>query len=158
MNRENIWTIIEERLQGEPYSVVQVTVQEKRIPHIQIMLEHTQTFTLSSDECTTLFPIIEQVLKDKKLLTDRQVLEVSSPGLERPLVTQEHYERYKGSLVCINVRTPSGENHKRTGILSQVLGSGVVVEYDTGEIASIAWSEIKSCTLVYISNSLEDTE
>jgi ribosome maturation factor RimP len=158
MNRENIWTILEERLQGEPYSVVQVTIQERRTPHIQIMLEHTKTFTLSSDECTTLFSIIEAILKDKNLLTDRQILEVSSPGLERPLVTREHYERYKGSLVCINVRTNSGENHKRTGILSQVLGSGVIVEYDTGEVASIAWSEIKSCTLIYIPNSLEDTE
>ena len=158
MNRENIWTIIEERLQGEPYAVVQVAINTKRAPHIQVMLEHTQTFTLSSDECAALFPIVEAALKEKKLLTDRQILEVSSPGVERPLVTQEHYERYKGFRVLMRIRTPSREVEKRTGVLTQVLGSGVILEDSTGEIASIAWSEIKACNLVYIANSLEDRE
>ena len=158
MNRENIWATLEERLQSEPYSVVQVSVHARRAPHIQVMLEHAQTFTLSADECVMLFPIIEQVLKEKKLLTDRQILEVSSPGVERPLVTPEHYERYKGSLVYMSMRSQGGEHHKYTGILTQVLGSGVVLELDTGEITSISWSEIKSCTLVYISNSSEEKE
>lgn len=103
--------------------------------------------------------LIEQMLREKSLLDETQVLEISSPGLERPLVQHEHYQRYIGSRVCVEVRRSSSRDEKkRHGVLKGVLGSGIVLEVAKDEIISIDWSSIKICKLVYETKSLEDED
>ncbi len=67
------------------------------------------------------------------------VLEVTSPGVDRPLTDQRHWRRAVGRLVQVNVGGPDGE--PVTGRVRAAEGAGVVLDVD-GTDREIGWSEL----------------
>ena len=158
MNRESIWNALDPYLDAQGYSLVQVIVQTQGESDLCVMIEHKKTLTLSIEQCVVLSAGVQAVLMEKGLLTDAQVLEISSPGLERPLVTPAHYRRYIGSLVVVGLRSPVNEGKKCEGVLKSVLGSGIVLALNEDDVLSIEWSCIKFCKLLYKPENKEEKE
>jgi ribosome maturation factor RimP len=78
-------------------------------------------------------------------------LEVSSPGLDRPLVKRRDFERFTGQLVQIHTRTPlpgTAERRKVRGVLRGVAGDRVQIEEGTKKWA-IPIEEIVKANVVY---------
>lgn len=62
--------------------------------------------------------------------TNGYTLEVSSPGIERPLMTLAHFERFAGSDAAVSV-SPEIDGHKRfTGTITSVEGTDVLFDVD----------------------------
>lgn len=59
-------------------------------------------------------------------------LEVSSPGINRPLTRPAHFEAYLGKRVHVRTRVPLGERHSFRGVLESVSPSDVVITHDDG--------------------------
>ncbi len=57
-------------------------------------------------------------------------LEVSSPGIERPLVTREHFERFAGSKAKVTTKEPVDGRKSFTGTITAVEGDTVVLDLD----------------------------
>lgn len=74
-------------------------------------------------------------------------LEVSSPGIERPLHTPAQFGRAVGSTVRVKTATPVDGNRVHTGSLRGCDGHVVVLDLDGGE-RSIAFAEITSARTV----------
>jgi ribosome maturation factor RimP len=55
------------------------------------------------------------------------VLEISSPGLDRPLFTEEHFKRFTGKDVSIMLNTPLNGRRKFKGLLRGMRGNCVVI-------------------------------
>jgi ribosome maturation factor RimP len=97
---------------------------------IRILIDKPQG-GISIDECARLNSQIGEILDEKNILQQRYVLEVSSPGLDRPLATKEDFLR------CINKEArlffSQLINGKREveGVISKVDGDCVYI--DTGE-------------------------
>jgi len=71
--------------------------------------------------------IVSDLIDDLDVIGDRTTLEVSSPGLERPLRTPEHFRRFVGSRVAVKTR-PGTEGERRVeGVLESADDGGVVV-------------------------------
>lgn len=117
---------------------------------LRIVLDHPQGVTLA--HC-------EQVSKDASTLLDvadygerRYTLEVSSPGLDRPLYRPADYERFAGRRVRITRRDPeTGQKATLRGTLQSFrpAGSGVAVvqETDRNEGHEIPLTEIEAARL-----------
>ena len=58
----------------------------------------------------------------------RYLLEVSSPGLERPLRTPAHFERVVGSTVAVKIRPGSDGERRVEGVLEAADADGILVE------------------------------
>lgn len=69
-------------------------------------------------------------------------LEVSSPGVERPLFTPEHYARFIGERVRVNLTQPQAGRRKLTGTLVEANAEGIVVEED-GEHYHVAFDDVE---------------
>ena len=69
-------------------------------------------------------------------------LEVSSPGIDRPLRTREHFERFAGEAVCIQTVSPIEGRSKWSGKLGGIDGGHVLVEVD-GTVEHIDFDNIK---------------
>lgn len=84
------------------------------------------------DAISAISPAISAALDAADPVPDRYHLEISSPGLERPLRTPEHFQRRVGTKV--SVRTlPGVEGDRRVvGVLSAADDDGVVVTPDGG--------------------------
>jgi ribosome maturation factor RimP len=64
------------------------------------------------------------------------VLEVSSPGVDRPLTEQRHWRRATGRLVTVDVA-----GRPTTGRVEQVGGAGVTLDVD-GAVGEVAWDDL----------------
>ncbi len=73
-------------------------------------------------------------------------LEVSSPGIDRPLRTPEHFERFAGDVAVIQTTEPKNGRSKWTGTLSGMRGSAVLLCVD-GIEEEIEISTIKRARL-----------
>jgi ribosome maturation factor RimP len=74
-------------------------------------------------------------------------LEVSSPGLDRPLRTRAHFQRFTGGRVRVESLVPRAGRRRWTGTLVAVGDAGVTLEVD-GQPVELALNEIKTARLV----------
>jgi len=72
--------------------------------------------------------VVSRVLDDVDPFPGRYTLEVSSPGLERPLRRPEHFQRAVGSTVSVRLLPGSGEVRRVSGLLSEAGEDSFVVE------------------------------
>ncbi len=63
---------------------------------LSVFCENPQTGRITLDECTTISKAIAPLLETADPIESAYRLEVSSPGIDRPLFTESDYERFKG--------------------------------------------------------------
>ena len=79
---------------------------------------------------------------------DYQRLEVSSPGLDRPLRQLKHFERFIGTKISLRTRIPQGANQRNfIGTLLAVEGSLIVLKTDQDAL-KFEWSELDRAHLI----------
>ena len=100
------------------------------------------------DELEVLSKQISSALDDDDPMPDRFYLEVSSPGLERPLRRPPHYRGAVGSTVKIKT-TPATEGDRRVdGVLTDVDDDGFTVLTDTGA-RRVSYGEVEKARTVF---------
>lgn len=100
---------------------------------------------ISLDDCAAVSRRVSEILDVQDPIEDAYYLEVSSPGLNRGLYTEEHFKRFIGSEVLIKL-TKSVDGMKSVkGILKEVLDDSIVVEGETE--VKILKDKIKSANL-----------
>lgn len=117
---------------------------------INIAVEKNNGDTPTADECAKLHRLIRAYLTQKNLLKDTVTLEVSSPGLDRPLRTTEDYTRFQGQRVVVALHEP--HNNQKT-IEGKLLGhkeEHVLLHHAEEEEIAIAFSNIRHCKLIPI--------
>lgn len=99
-------------------------------------------------DCSKVSHQISGVMDVEDPISGQYRLEVSSPGLERPLYTLAHFERFKGSVVKLELRQATLEGQRKfTGDILDVKGDIVHLHVDEEEI-EIPFSLIKKAKLV----------
>ncbi|HHL45852.1 MAG TPA: ribosome maturation factor RimP [Gammaproteobacteria bacterium] len=99
------------------------------------------------DDCARASHQISGVLDIEDPIRGEYSLEVSSPGLDRPLFTLAHFERFAGQLARLVLNTPWQGRRKLTGRLGGVREQKVVLDVD-GEEALLTLQEIDKARLV----------
>lgn len=92
---------------------------------------------------------VSRALDERDLIPGRYTLEISSPGLERPLRTPEHFRRAAGSEV--RVKTLAGFDGPRrvSGTLEAVAGNGIELRDRDGALCRIAYDQVASARTVF---------
>ena len=105
---------------------------------------------ISVEHCAAASRLIGPLIEQNDLFKSSYVLEVSSPGLDRPLFKSGDYERFAGRKARILLRQPIGKRRKFTGILRGLESqSEVVLELDNGVEERLPLENIKRANLVY---------
>ena len=92
---------------------------------------------------------VSRALDDHDLVPGRYTLEVSSPGLERPLRTPEHFHRAAGSEVKVKTRAGFDGPRRLSGILEAVADDGVAVRTADGEVCRVGFEQLASARTVF---------
>lgn len=98
------------------------------------------------DDCTSVSHAVSEVLDRDDPIPQAYMLEVSSPGLERPLKKDEDFERFKGKLVSTHLLQPYQGYKDFTGYLVGLVNDEIVLEYE-GEQVSIPRSLVQKTHL-----------
>ncbi|MBP6062601.1 MAG: ribosome maturation factor RimP [Fusobacteriaceae bacterium] len=90
------------------------------------------------------------------LIEQKFFLEVSSPGVERPLKKIEDFIRFVGDDIFVALKHKIGNNKNYTGTLLEVKNNDtILLALDTDETMSIPYKEIKKANIVYIFEDLD---
>ena len=100
---------------------------------------------VSVDDCARVSRELSHLLDVEDLIPQKYHLEVSSPGLDRPLKTERDFLRNKGEKVKLTVMV-DGEHQTRTGIIQDVQDGGLLVKGDAG-ITSYPLGDISKARL-----------
>lgn len=104
--------------------------QGRRILRLYIDRE---TAPVTIDDCETASRALEPLLDVENLIPGRYALEVSSPGLNRPLRRPKDFERFAGRKVDIKTAGTIGGRRHFLGVLKGLRGDTVVVQEYSGE-------------------------
>lgn len=88
---------------------------------------------VSIDDCVDLSHAITDVLDEADPISQSYTLEVSSPGVERELVTDRHFERYIGSDVMLRLIRPVDKVRDFSGVLTSYDNGVLTVTLENGE-------------------------
>lgn len=89
---------------------------------------------ITVEDCERVSHQVSGVLEVEDPIKGQYTLEVSSPGLDRPLFKLEHYARFIGEVVSLRLVRPLGERRKFKGRLLALREDAVVVEQDGVEV------------------------
>ena len=114
---------------------------------LQIMAEPVEQREMTVEDCETVSRHVAALLDVEDPIGDAYVLEVSSPGLDRPLTRIEDYERFNGELAKITLRLMLDGRRRFNGRLAGFDEAGkIILETSFGKFA-FAFDEIDSARI-----------
>ncbi|MFU2132780.1 ribosome maturation factor RimP [Gallibacterium anatis] len=99
------------------------------------------------DDCSDVSREVGAILDVEDPISDKYNLEVSSPGLDRPLFTLAHYQRFVGEEVVIHLRIAMSGRRKWQGNLIKVDGDMITLNVE-GQEQVFAFSNIQKANIV----------
>ena len=99
------------------------------------------------EDCELVSKQVSPILDVEDPIRGEYTLEVSSPGVDRPLVIHAHFLRFQGSQIRVLMRGLQMGRRRFTGTLSEVGVDSVVVEVD-GEPYELPFNDMEKANLV----------
>jgi ribosome maturation factor RimP len=93
---DRIRTMIAPSLEAMGYRLVRIAFTGGRRPTLQIMAERRDDAPMTVEDCAEISRNVSAILDVADPISTRYMLEVSSPGIDRPLVEPEDFERFAG--------------------------------------------------------------
>lgn len=145
---QQLTKIIEPLLNAEGFALVQLSLQgEGKGRILQILTEDPKTFTIDLESCARLSRTIGTHLEIEDTLKGAYRLEISSPGIDRPLTRPLDYERYQGFETTITTHVPINGQRRYHGKILSFKDNQVTLETETKtvtlDLADIAKSRLK---------------
>jgi ribosome maturation factor RimP len=137
--QDQLQTEIEQMLHDRDPDVEVVLAERAGPGLVRVVIDHPGGVDL--DLC-------ERVSRDLSPLRERYALEVSSPGVERPLVRPAHYRRAIGSRIDVRTVAPLDGRRHFTGVLLGADEDGIDLDQD-GLRVRIAYPAVRRARLVF---------
>ena len=112
MQKHYLQDLIEPIVIGLGYELVRVLTIGQANLTLQVMIDKTDGSDITVDDCAAVSHALSDMLDEKDPIENKYSLEVSSPGLDRPLTKIEHFKRYIGYEAKIETEDKV-ENRKR---------------------------------------------
>jgi ribosome maturation factor RimP len=130
-----IEALIAPSLEAMGYRVVRVAVTGGRRATLQIMAERVDDKAMTVEDCADISRTASALLDVADPIATAYTLEVSSPGIDRPLVRREDFARFAGFEAKIELTSPVDGRRRFRGKLLGVEGDDVRVLVDAAPVA-----------------------
>lgn len=131
------------------YNLVRVRRTASRPPRLQVMAERADGAAMTLDDCARLSTAVSAVLDVEDPIAGRYDLEVSSPGIDRPLVSLDDYDRFKGREAKVETSAPVDGRRRFRGRLAGTEEDRIVLDLDAGGArVALPFAAVKEAKLV----------
>lgn len=127
-------------------------------PTLQVMAEDPATRQLTIDQCARLSRRISAVLDETDPIDGEYTLEVSSPGIDRPLTRRGDFTDWTGHIAKLQTHEPVGERKRFQGRLLGLDGDNVRIDVDGFGEALLPLAGIASAKLVLTDELIKATK
>ncbi len=125
--------IVEGPIEGLGFRLVRVKISNTNGCTVQIMAERPDG-TMGVDECETVSRAISPILDLEDPVGGTYYLEISSPGIDRPLVRVSDFERWAGYEAKVELAVPMDGRKRFRGILGVPSADGATVPIDLPDV------------------------
>lgn len=143
------------------YELVRVQVNSGRHATLQIMAERRDRRPMVVDDCAALSRAISEVLDAADPIGGAYDLEVSSPGIDRPLMKPADYERFVGHEAKLEIDPPIDGRKRFQGEIAGISGDSVALKAADGPV-TLPLASVRRAKLVLtdrlIANALHEQE
>ena len=105
---------------------------------------------ISIDDCETISRAVEKKLDENDPIEQAYILEVSSPGLDRPLKKDSDFEKYKGEVVDIKLYKPFNGKKAFQGELLGLIDGKIVIKDENDDEISFDRKDVGAVRLAII--------
>jgi ribosome maturation factor RimP len=131
-NVESIQALIEPSVEALGFELWGLElVAQGRFSTLRIYIESAKGITV--DDCAEVSHQVSGILDVEDPITNQYTLEVSSPGVDRPLFKQAHYEQYIGQFMRVRLHSPFDGRRKFAGVLMGLEADEIVLLVDQEE-------------------------
>jgi ribosome maturation factor RimP len=150
--------LIEPEVRSLGYELVRVMmIGGASDPTLQIMAERPDTRQLDITDCERISRRLSEMLDLADPIEGSYRLEVSSPGIDRPLTRLKDYEDWAGHEARLTLREPRDGRRHFTGVLQGLNGDTVRIYGKDGEHYALSFSDIASAKLVLTDKLIQAT-
>lgn len=112
---------------------------------LRVYIDHANG--ISVDDCAAVSHQVSALLDVEDPITTEYYLEVSSPGMDRPLLKPEHFARYIGQVATVTMRMAVNNRRKYKGTIKQVEREMITLTID-GKDEILAFANIQQANLI----------
>jgi len=153
---ESVIALIEPTASGLGYRIVRVRVSGNRRKRLQIMAERVSDGEMGIDDCSRLSRALSPVFDLEDPIPGGEYdLEISSPGIDRPLMRVEDFERFAGHEAKIETAAMIDGRRRWKGVIKAVQGDEITLTGDHGE-AVLKFSALSDARLVLTDRLIEE--
>ena len=113
------------------FELVRLRLQGGKMATLQIMADRPEG-GINVDDCAEISTMVSATLDVEDPIEDKYHLEVSSPGIDRPLTRLKDFETYEGYDAKLETSQPIDGRKRFTGILAGVEGDDVLINIEVG--------------------------
>lgn len=139
--------IIAPSVEGMGYEVVRVLLLGGQRPTLQIMAERADGAPMTVEDCADISRSVSALLDVEDPIAGAYTLEVSSPGLDRPLTRLKDFERFAGFTAKLETRLAVDGRKRFKGTLKGLEGEDVLLDTEVGP-ARVAFDNVLRAKLV----------
>jgi ribosome maturation factor RimP len=147
--------LIEPEVEAEGLALVRVKmIGGASDPTIQIMAERPDTRQLTIEDCERLH---RRIAERHEHLSDDYRIEVSSPGIDRPLTRRQDYEDWKGHEARIGLAEKVNGRKQLSGALLGIAGGDVLIDVPGAGETRLPLESIQSAKLILTDRLIKAT-
>jgi ribosome maturation factor RimP len=139
--------LIAPSLRDMGYELVRVMLRGRERPTLEIMAERADRAPMTVEDCAEISRAVSALLDVEDPLPGSYVLEVTSPGIDRPLVRPDDFARFAGFEARIETAAPIDGRRRFKGRLIGVEGDEVRIDVD-GAVVPVPLALVKKAKLV----------
>lgn len=146
MLRDELIHLLEPAVGGLGYELVELEfVPAGSSGLLRLYIDAPPGITL--DDCERVSRQVSAILDAEDPIPGQYTLEVSSPGLDRVLRTREHFKRFAGNRIKLQLELPIEGRKRFTGTLLEALEDGIAMDVD-GVRRMFGYAQIQRARLV----------
>ena len=132
MDQAGLENLIAPTLAPMGYELVRVHVSGGSRTILQVMAERADGKNMTLDDCETISRALSDKLDAEDPIAAAYTLEVSSPGIDRPLVRAADYKRFAGHIAKVETRVPVEGRRRFSGIIAGATDSHIRLALEEG--------------------------
>ena len=140
---------VEPLLREMGYELVRVQLMGGQRAVLQIMAERADRADMQVDDCADISRAVSALLDVADPIEGAYALEVSSPGIDRPLTRPEHFARFAGHRARIELREPLDGRKRFQGTLAGTEDETILLDQGAeAEVARLPFGRIAKAKLL----------
>lgn len=154
---ERIEKLVGPAVEAAGFELVRIRMTGKEVKTLQIMAERPDR-TMSAEDCASLSRRLSPILDEADPISGAYRLEISSPGIDRPLVRLKDYHDWQGYEAKIELDRMIEGQKKFKGVLAGVDGENIGLDIEgEAETALIPFAWIQSAKLVLTDDLIRES-